>query len=117
RTCCGRTRTGGGDSGWRPALAPNPDNDLTRRTRMTDPQDESTGSEPRQRWLEDIQDALERNGDAIRTAWDATRESRASVLESAKQAAEELGEALDKGIAAARERWKGEEGNAPDPDG
>lgn len=76
---------------------------------MTDPDPEPTGSESRQNWLHDIQDALERTGDAIRTAWDATRDSRASALESAKQAAQELGEALDKGIAAARERWKDEE--------
>lgn len=71
-----------------------------------DPEDTTTGTaEPRQRWLEDIQAALERTGDAIRTAWDATRESRATALESAKQAAQELGVAIDKGIGAARERW------------
>ena len=83
---------------------------------MTDPDPDATGSEPRQSWLHDIQDALERTGDAIRTAWDATRESRASALESAKQAAEDVGDALEKGIAAARERWKGEEGDAPGSD-
>ena len=99
---------------------------------MTDPDPDATGSEPRQSWLHDIQDALERTGDAIRTAWDATRESRASALESAKQppppeppttppeapkqAAEDPGHALEKGIAAARERWKGEEGDAPGSD-
>jgi KaiC/GvpD/RAD55 family RecA-like ATPase len=62
-------------------------------------------SESKQRWLEDVQAALDRTGDAIRTAWESTRESRASALESAKQAAQELGEALDKGIAVAKERW------------
>jgi hypothetical protein len=75
---------------------------------MTDSgtRDETTESgEARQRWLEEVQEALDRTGDAIRTAWDATRESRMSALESAKQAAQELGEVLDKGMAAAKERW------------
>ncbi|MGH8871213.1 MAG: hypothetical protein ACRDWS_04485 [Acidimicrobiia bacterium] len=59
----------------------------------------------KQRWVEEVQEALDRTGDAIRTAWEATRESRMSALESAKQAAQELGEVIDKGIAAAKERW------------
>jgi len=52
-----------------------------------------------------MQEALDRTGDALRGAWDATRESRMSALESAKQAATELGAAIDKGIATAKERW------------
>lgn len=59
----------------------------------------------RNRWVDEVQDALDRTGDAIRSAWDATRESRMSALESAKQAASELADVLDKGIAAAKERW------------
>lgn len=83
---------------------------------MTEPahDDPTTGpGEPKQRWLEDIQEALERTGDAIRTAWDATRDSRMSALESARQAAQELGVALDKGISAARERWAAAEPGEP----
>jgi hypothetical protein len=77
----------------------------------------SESSESRQRWLEEVQEALDRTGDAIRTAWEATRESRMSALESAKQAAQELGEVLDKGIAAAKERWSGAEQTAePTPE-
>ena len=75
---------------------------------MTDheSQDKATeSSDARQRWVEEVQEALDRTGDAIRTAWDATRESRMSALESAKQAAQELGEVIDKGISAAKERW------------
>ena len=64
-----------------------------------------------------MQEALDRTGDALRTAWDATRESRMSALESAKQAAQELGEVIDQGIAAAKERWaadsQGEETETP----
>lgn len=74
---------------------------------MSDSQDKSTesGDAARTRWVDDMQAALDRTGDAIRTAWDASRETRMSALESAKHAAQELGEAIDKGIAAAKDRW------------
>ena len=75
---------------------------------MTDnetPKGGTDSSEARPRWLDEVQEALDRTGDAVRTAWEATRESRMSALESANQAAQELGEVLDKGIAAAKERW------------
>ena len=74
---------------------------------MTDQGDNSTdpGESKQQRWFAEVQDALDRTGDALRTAWDATRDSRMSALESAKQAATELGEVIDQGITAAKERW------------
>lgn len=74
---------------------------------MTETNGENGNEHPdsRQRWLEDVQAALDRTGDAIRTAWESTRESRMSALESAKQAAQDLGDAIDKGLAAAKERW------------
>lgn len=83
---------------------------------MTDSQDKPTesGEAARSRWVDDVQDALDRTGDAIRTAWDASRETRMSALESAKQAAQELGEAIDKGIAAAKERWAGNDQSGED---
>jgi len=73
--------------------------------------------ESRQRWVSEVQEALERAGDAVRTAWEATRESRMSALESAKQATKELGDVIEKGRIAAKERWTaGEEaGSADDP--
>lgn len=67
-------------------------------------------SEERQRWIKDLQTALDRTGDAARTAWEATRDNRMSALESAKQAAKELGEVLEKGMEAARDRWDTETG-------
>ncbi|MET0696555.1 MAG: hypothetical protein ABWZ58_03925 [Acidimicrobiia bacterium] len=74
---------------------------------MTDQGDNTTeaGESKQQRWFAEVQEALDRTGDALRTAWDATRDSRMSALESAKQAATELGEVIDQGIAAAKERW------------
>jgi hypothetical protein len=70
-------------------------------------------SESRQRWFAEVQGALDRTGDALRTAWEATKDSRMSALESAKQAAQELGEVIDQGISAAKERWA-ESGPATD---
>lgn len=67
------------------------------------------GSESRQRWFAEVQGALDRTSDAVRTAWDATRDTRMSALESAKQAAQELGEVIDQGISAAKERWAASE--------
>lgn len=80
------------------------------------PNDKTTESgETRQRWVEEMQEALDRTGDALRGAWDATRESRMSALESAKQAATDLGDAIDKGIAAAKERWSAVEAANDEP--
>ena len=84
---------------------------------MTDEsRSETTESgEARPKWIREAQDALDRTADAVRTAWDATRDSRASALEAAKQAVKELGEALERGLEAARERWEAEtsEGEKP----
>lgn len=79
---------------------------------MTDENRTESGeaSKERQRWIKDLQTALDRTGDAARTAWEATRDNRISALESAKQAAKELGEVLEKGMEAARERWDTETG-------
>ena len=79
----------------------------TRKDVMTDQDDTTTeaGESKQQRWFAEVQEALDRTGDALRTAWEATRDSRMSALESAKQAAQELGEVIDQGIAAAKERW------------
>jgi hypothetical protein len=73
-------------------------------------EDKAQEEEPtdgRPAWLKDIQGAMDRTGDAIRTAWDASRDRRASALESAKRAVEELSNAVDQGISAAKERWAG----------
>lgn len=61
--------------------------------------------EARQRWIKEVEEALDRTGDAVRTAWDTTRDSRLSALESAKAAVKELGEVIEKGVEAAKERW------------
>ncbi|HLF42672.1 MAG TPA: hypothetical protein VJA46_03975 [Acidimicrobiia bacterium] len=79
---------------------------------MTDSNHEQaseSGDAARNRWVDEAQEALDRTVAAVRSAWDATRESRMSALESAKQAAQDLGKVLDKGVAAARDRWATDE--------
>jgi hypothetical protein len=56
-------------------------------------------------WAEETKSALDKASEAIRTAWDATRETRVSALESARKAVGELAEMIDQGVAVARERW------------
>ncbi|MFP3915448.1 MAG: hypothetical protein ACLFWM_11280, partial [Actinomycetota bacterium] len=73
--------------------------------------------EGRPRWVSDLQDALDRTGQAVRNAWESTREERVAALESAKKAAKELGDALEKGVDAARQRWDTESGETEPPAG
>ncbi len=58
---------------------------------MTDESRSETTEESKPKWIREAQEALDRTADAVRTAWDATRETRASALEAAKQAVKELG--------------------------
>lgn len=73
---------------------------------MNDQQREPTRPE----WVNEAEEALERAAEAIRNAWDQTRDSRMNALGSAKQAAKQLGEAIDRGVDAARTSWQGSEG-------
>lgn len=58
------------------------------------------------KWIEEAEEALDRTGEALRAAWEGTREARMSALESAKQAANRLGEAIDRGVSVAKEAWE-----------
>lgn len=62
-------------------------------------------------WVDEAEEALKRTGDALRAAWEGTREARMSTLEAAKEAAGHLGVAIDQGIEVARVTWE------PSPDG
>ncbi len=68
-----------------------------------------SGDGARNRWVDDAQAALDRTVEAIKVAWDSTRESRMSALDSAKQAAEDLAKVVDQGVTAARDHWSGNE--------
>ena len=74
--------------------------------------------EPTQRsdWASDAEAALEGVGNALREAWEASRDARLNALESAKKAAQQLGEAIDHGVAAAKEKWESQGGSAPVPE-
>jgi hypothetical protein len=68
--------------------------------------EESQTEKKRPDWVEDTETALDRAGEALRAAWAATRDTRVSALESAKQAAKQLGEAIDRGVDTARQKWQ-----------
>ena len=69
-----------------------------------------TGQQPDSKnWVDDAEDALRRVGDALKAAWEGTRESRVSTLEAAKEAAGRLSNAIDEGVSAARASWEGEQ--------
>ena len=57
------------------------------------------------KWVDDAEQALNKTSEALRAAWEGTREARMSTLEAAKEAATQLGQAIDKAIEAARESW------------
>ncbi len=82
---------------------------------MTDADQQSQAD--RKEWYNEAEEALDRVGVALRAAWEASRESRMSALESAKSAAHQLGEAIDKGVAGAKERWTSSEEAAPAGEG
>lgn len=56
-------------------------------------------------WAAEAEDALNRTTESLKAAWEGTREARMSTLEAAKEAANRLGEAIDQGIAVAKETW------------
>lgn len=58
------------------------------------------------KWIEDAEEALDRTGEALRAAWEGSREARMSALDAAKEAANRLAEAIDKGAAVARKTWE-----------
>jgi hypothetical protein len=77
---------------------------MTDEAKAPEPNEES--AQARSDWASDAEAALEGVGNALRQAWDASRDARLNALESAKQAAQQLGEAIDQGVTAARERWE-----------
>jgi hypothetical protein len=56
-------------------------------------------------WMKDAEAAFEKLGDSIGAAWEATKDVRLAALESAKTAAKQLSEAIDRGVEAARQQW------------
>jgi hypothetical protein len=60
------------------------------------------------KWIEEAEEALNRTGEALRAAWEQTRDARISALAAAKEAANRLGEAIDQGIDVAKKTWDSE---------
>jgi hypothetical protein len=68
---------------------------------MTDERD------PNERtWVDEAEEALARAGEALKAAWEGTRDARMATLEAAKDAASNLGDAIDQGIAVVKEKWE-----------
>lgn len=65
---------------------------------------ENPDSEAR-KWMDDAEEALNRASEAVRSAWEGTKDTRMSALEAAREAATQLGKAIDLGIDRARETW------------
>ena len=57
------------------------------------------------KWIDEAEAALNRTAEALRAAWEGTRESRTKTLEAARDAASQLGKAIDEGLEVARETW------------
>lgn len=57
------------------------------------------------KWSDEAEEALDRTTEALKAAWEGSREARVSALEAAKEAANRLAEAIDRGVAVARETW------------
>ncbi len=86
---------------------------MTDEAKAPEPKEEPT--QQRSDWASEAEAALEGVGNALRDAWEASRDARLNALESAKQAAQQLGEAIDHGVAAAKEKWEAQgEPSAPD---
>lgn len=77
-----------------------------------------TDNEPQsgQRWVDDVEKALNRTSDALKAAWEGTHESRMSALERAKEAANRLGDAIDQGIELAKKSWGGSDDSEAEGD-
>lgn len=73
--------------------------------------DERETSRPE--WVNEAEEALDRATEAIRTAWEESRESRMKALDSARHAARQLGEAIDRGVDAVKSSWQSDEGSEP----
>lgn len=58
------------------------------------------------KWIDEAEEALDRTGEALRAAWEGSREARVSALEAARAATNRLTEAIDKGFSVARETWE-----------
>jgi len=64
-------------------------------------------------WISDAEEALSRTGEALKTAWNETKENRMATLEAAREAASRLGKAIEEGIEAARKSWDTSQSQEP----
>lgn len=97
-------------------LTPRPPHSHRFATATEGRQNVSEQQDSGRKWIDEAEEALDRTGEALRAAWEGSREARTSALAAAKEAASRLAEAIDRGAAVARETWdsnKEREGPAP----
>lgn len=63
-------------------------------------------TEEGKKWMDDAEEALNRASEAMKAAWEGTKDVRMSALEAAREAATQLGKAIDQGIDVARDSWE-----------
>ena len=68
--------------------------------------------EDKRDWKAEAEEAFQKTGDALSSAWDATREGRMNALQKAKEAVQQLGDAIDEGVSVAKARFAREEAAA-----
>jgi len=78
---------------------------------MTDRQDPDA-----RKWIDEAEEALTRARDAVRAAWEGTRDARIATLEAAKEAADKLSNAIDQGMEVARGAWDSSKEQQPPGD-
>lgn len=71
--------------------------------------EQAEGGVDQKEWYREAEAALAKAGDALRSAWDASRDARVSALQTAKSAAQQLGDAIEKGVSGAKKRWTEED--------
>ncbi|HZD22862.1 MAG TPA: hypothetical protein VE569_05600 [Acidimicrobiia bacterium] len=80
---------------------------------MTDNQDPNPN--PR-RWIDEAEDALNRTSEALKAAWEETRDARKATLEAAREAVNRLSRAIDQGIETAKQSWGASDSETPTPE-
>jgi hypothetical protein len=68
-------------------------------------------------WLQKAEEALQKATEAVGEAWKATEDVRGQAWETAKRAANQAVDALDKGLDAAKETWRHASGDEASPEG
>ena len=71
---------------------------------------------PTENWLKKAEEALQMATDALGQAWKSTEGPRSQAWETAKSAVNQAAEAVDQGLAAAKDTWQQQQSSGTDDD-